>query len=194
MYKVKIPILMTHCLIIGKKTFFHCLVVCRGIFFTYQNRKKVGKHCFRHFPEHFCFWSLVPLRTPELSLTSRSPTDILVSWQPLPPKLSRGRVSAYRLSYRTATDEQVISVELPVPSENCTQYLLQALQPDTIYLIRMSASTRVGWSQPSAWNSHRTPKTSSATGETTIYLHLARNYLFCDATPSKRWRVFAGMP
>uniref|UniRef100_A0A8C2JQY6 Protogenin homolog b (Gallus gallus) n=1 Tax=Cyprinus carpio TaxID=7962 RepID=A0A8C2JQY6_CYPCA len=107
----------------------------------------------------------VPLRTPELSLTSRSPTDILVSWQPLPPKLSRGRVSAYRLSYRTATDEQVISVELPVPSENCTQYLLQGLQPDTIYLIRMSVSTRVGWSQPSAWNSHRTPKTSSATGE-----------------------------
>ncbi|XP_058624116.1 protogenin B [Onychostoma macrolepis] len=105
----------------------------------------------------------VPLRTPELSLTSRSPSDILVSWQPLPPKLSRGRVSAYRLSYRTATDEQVISVELPVPSENCTQYLLQGLQPDTIYLIRMSASTRVGWSQPSAWNSHRTPKTSSAT-------------------------------
>ncbi|XP_059392340.1 protogenin B isoform X2 [Carassius carassius] len=105
----------------------------------------------------------VPLRTPELSLTSRSPTDILVSWQPLPPKLSRGRVSAYRLSYRTATDEQVISVELPVPSENCTQYLLQGLQPDTIYLIRMSASTRVGWSQPSAWNSHRTPKTSTAT-------------------------------
>lgn len=112
-----------------------------------------------------CFWSLVPLRTPELSLTSRSPTNILVSWQPLPPKLSRGRVSAYRLSYRTATDEQLISVELPVPSENCTQYLLQGLQPDTIYLIRMSASTRVGWSQPSAWSSHRTPKTSSATGE-----------------------------
>ncbi|XP_043083180.1 protogenin B [Puntigrus tetrazona] len=105
----------------------------------------------------------VPLRTPELSLTSRSPTDIQVSWQPLPPKLSRGRVSAYRLSYRTASDEQVTSVELPVPSENCTQHLLQGLQPDTIYLIRMSASTRVGWSQPSAWNSHRTPKTSSAT-------------------------------
>ncbi|XP_067292359.1 protogenin B isoform X2 [Pseudorasbora parva] len=105
----------------------------------------------------------VPLRTPELSLTSRSPTDILVSWQPLPPKFSRGRVSAYRLSYRTATDEQLTSVELPVPGENCTQYLLQGLQPDTIYLIRMSASTRIGWSQPSAWNSHRTPKTSSAT-------------------------------
>nr|XP_055049304.1 protogenin B [Misgurnus anguillicaudatus] len=104
----------------------------------------------------------VPLRTPEFSLMSRSPTDILVSWQPLPPKLSRGRVSAYRLSYRTAADDQVTSVELPVQGENCTQHLLQGLQVDTIYLIRMSASTRVGWSQPSAWSSHRTPKTSSA--------------------------------
>ncbi|XP_051975727.1 LOW QUALITY PROTEIN: protogenin B-like, partial [Xyrauchen texanus] len=104
----------------------------------------------------------VPLRTPELSLTSRSPTDILVSWQPLPNKLSRGRVSAYRLSYRTAAEEQITSVELAVQGENRTQYLLRGLQPDTIYLIRMSASTRVGWSQPSAWNSHRTAKTSSS--------------------------------
>uniref|UniRef100_A0A3B1K3H1 Protogenin n=1 Tax=Astyanax mexicanus TaxID=7994 RepID=A0A3B1K3H1_ASTMX len=102
----------------------------------------------------------VPLRTPELSLTSRSPTDILVSWQPLPAKLSRGRVSAYRLSFRTASDEEVTSVELPGNGENSTQHLLQGLQPDTIYLLRLAVSTRVGWSQPSAWSSHRTPKTS----------------------------------
>ncbi|TRY56280.1 hypothetical protein DNTS_028394, partial [Danionella cerebrum] len=104
----------------------------------------------------------VPLRNPELSLVSRSPTDILVSWQPLPPKLSRGRLSAYRLSHRTSSEEQISSVDLPVLWENSTQYLLQGLKPDTIYLIRISASTRVGWSQPSAWSSHRTPKTSSA--------------------------------
>ncbi|XP_060743455.1 protogenin B [Tachysurus vachellii] len=105
----------------------------------------------------------VPVRTPELSLTSRSPSDILVSWQPLPAKLSRGRVAAYRLSFRTAADEQVSSVELPGNGENSTQYLLQDLQPDTIYLLRIEVSTRVGWSQPSAWSSHRTPKTSKAT-------------------------------
>ncbi|XP_053498053.1 protogenin B [Ictalurus furcatus] len=105
----------------------------------------------------------VPVRTPELSLTSHSPTDILVSWQPLTAKLSRGRVSAYRLSFRTATDEQVSSVELPVNGGDSTQYLLQDLQPDTIYLLRIEVSTRVGWSQPSAWSSHRTPKTSKAT-------------------------------
>ncbi|XP_062318529.1 protogenin B-like [Osmerus eperlanus] len=100
----------------------------------------------------------VPLRTPELSLTSNSPSDIQVSWQPLAAKLSRGRVSAYRLSYRTATDNTVSSVELP---QNSTQHLLEALQPDTIYLLRMAAATRVGWCEPSAWTSHRTPKTSS---------------------------------
>uniref|UniRef100_A0A667WVY4 Protogenin homolog b (Gallus gallus) n=1 Tax=Myripristis murdjan TaxID=586833 RepID=A0A667WVY4_9TELE len=101
----------------------------------------------------------VPLRTPELSLTSSSPTDIQVSWQPLPAKLSRGRVSAYRLSYRTASDNTVTSVEL---AQNSTEYLLEGLQPDTIYLLRMAAATRVGWCEPSAWTSHRTPKTSSS--------------------------------
>uniref|UniRef100_A0A672IBS0 Protogenin homolog b (Gallus gallus) n=1 Tax=Salarias fasciatus TaxID=181472 RepID=A0A672IBS0_SALFA len=100
----------------------------------------------------------VPLRTPELSLTSHSATDIQVSWQPLPAKLSRGRVSAYRLSYRTAVDSNVISLELP---QNSTEYLLEGLQPDTIYLLRMAAATRVGWCEPSAWTSHRTHKISS---------------------------------
>ncbi|KAM4572442.1 LOW QUALITY PROTEIN: protogenin B-like [Odontesthes bonariensis] len=100
----------------------------------------------------------VPLRTPELSLTSHSSTDIQVSWQPLPAKISRGRLSAYRLSYRTAVDNTVKTVELP---HNCTEHLLQGLQPDTIYLLRMAAATRVGWCEPSAWSSHRTPKVSS---------------------------------
>ncbi|KAK6309368.1 hypothetical protein J4Q44_G00208310 [Coregonus suidteri] len=74
----------------------------------------------------------VPLRTPELSLTSHSPTDVQVSWQPLPAKLSRGRIWAYRLSYRTAADATVLSVEL---AQNNTQYLLGDLQSDTIYLL-----------------------------------------------------------
>ncbi|XP_049577998.1 protogenin B [Syngnathus scovelli] len=100
----------------------------------------------------------VPLRTPELRLISRNSTDIQVSWQQLPSKVSRGRVSAYKLSYRTAADNTVISVELP---QNTTEYLLEGLQPDTIYLLRMAAATRMGWCEPSAWTSHRTPKTSS---------------------------------
>lgn len=110
-----------------------------------------------------CFlFSTVPLRTPELSLTSHSSTDIQVKWQPLPAKVSRGRLSAYRLSYRTAADSTVASVEIP---QNSTQYLLEGLQPDTIYLLRMAAATRVGWCEPSAWTSHRTPKTSSSNGK-----------------------------
>lgn len=105
----------------------------------------------------------VPLRAPELSLTSHSPVDIQVSWQPLPDKLSRGRVSAYRLSYRTSAESTVSQVELPGGK---TQHLLENLQPDTIYLLRIAAATGVGWGEQSAWTSHRTPKASSAQGTT----------------------------
>ncbi|XP_062402518.1 protogenin B-like [Sardina pilchardus] len=102
----------------------------------------------------------VPLRTPELSVASLSPTDILVSWRALAGKVSRGRVLSYRLSFRTAPEQQVSALELP---GNVTQHLLQELTPDTIYLLRIAAATRAGWSQPSVWTSHRTPKTSSST-------------------------------
>lgn len=105
----------------------------------------------------------VPLRAPELSLTSHSPTDIQVSWQPLPEKLSRGRVSAYSLSYRSGEDSTLSQVELPADR---TQHLLEKLQPDTVYLLRITAATRVGWGEQSAWTSHRTPKATSARGRT----------------------------
>uniref|UniRef100_A0A3B3UC02 Protogenin n=1 Tax=Poecilia latipinna TaxID=48699 RepID=A0A3B3UC02_9TELE len=112
---------------------------------------RMSDHVFQHTLED------VPLRAPELSLTSRSPTDIQVSWQPLPMKLSRGRVSSYRLSYRTSSESAVSQIELPGQK---TQHLLENLQPDTIYLLRLVAATSVGWGEQSAWTSHRTPKAS----------------------------------
>lgn len=115
----------------------------------------------------------MPLRAPELSLTSRSPTDIQVSWQPLAAKLSRGRVSAYRLSYRTSADQAVSQLELPGEK---TQYLLEGQQPDTIYLLRIAAATSVGWGEQSAWTSHRTPKASSAKGTYTCSSVVAMSY------------------
>ncbi|KAI9528426.1 hypothetical protein NQZ68_020251 [Dissostichus eleginoides] len=111
----------------------------------------------------------VPLRAPELSLTSRSPMDIQVSWQPLPDKLSRGRVSAYRLSYRTSAESTVSQLELPGEK---TQQLLENLQSDTIYLLRIVAATSIGWGEQSAWTSHRTPKLSSARVPMAPELHL----------------------
>ncbi|KAG9341152.1 hypothetical protein JZ751_019591, partial [Albula glossodonta] len=113
---------------------------------------RMSDHVIQHTLED------VPLRAPELSLTSRSPTNIQVSWQPLPAKLSRGQISAYRLSYRTSTDSAITSVDLPGTR---TQHLLESLQPDTIYLLRIAAATRVGYGEQSAWTSHRTPKSSS---------------------------------
>ncbi|XP_053741667.1 protogenin B-like [Synchiropus splendidus] len=125
----------------------------------------------------------VPLRTPELSLTSSSSTDIQATWQPLSTKLSRGRVSAYRLSYRTAADSTVHSIELP---QNTTEYHLEDLQPDTIYLLRMAAATRVGWCEPSAWTSHRTPKISGSKVPSAPLLHLEP--LNCTSIVA-RWQI-----
>ncbi|XP_053174817.1 protogenin A [Scomber japonicus] len=124
---------------------------------------RMSDHMFQHTLED------VPLRAPELSLTSCSPTDIQVSWQPLPDKLSRGRVSAYRLSYRTSTESTVSQIELPGEK---TQHLLENLQPDIIYLLRIVAATSIGWGEQSAWTSHRTPKASSARVPLAPELHL----------------------
>uniref|UniRef100_A0A8C5I4G0 Protogenin n=1 Tax=Gouania willdenowi TaxID=441366 RepID=A0A8C5I4G0_GOUWI len=125
----------------------------------------------------------VPLRAPELSLTSNSPRDIQVSWQPLPDKLSRGRVSAYRLCYRTSSESAVSQRELPGEK---TKLLLENLHPDTIYLLRIAAATNVGWGEQSAWTSHRTPKASSA--RVPLAPELRLEPLNCT-TISVRWQL-----
>ncbi|KAM4597248.1 protogenin A [Fundulus diaphanus] len=138
---------------------------------------RMSDHVFQHTLED------VPLRAPEISLTSRSPTDIQVSWQPLPMKLSRGRVSNYRLCYRTSSESAVSQIELPGEK---TQHLLENLQPDTIYLLRLVAATSVGWGEQSAWTSHRTPKASGAQVPLAPELYLEP--LNCT-TISARWHL-----
>uniref|UniRef100_A0A6Q2X527 Protogenin n=1 Tax=Esox lucius TaxID=8010 RepID=A0A6Q2X527_ESOLU len=141
---------------------------------------RMSDHVFQHTLED------VPLRAPELSLTSRSPTDIQMSWQPLAAKLSRGRVSAYRLSYRTSADQAITQLEL---AGEKTQHLLQGLHPDTIYLVRIAAATGVGWGEPSAWTSHRTPKASSA--KVPLAPELQLEPLNCT-TITVRWQLAPG--
>lgn len=105
--------------------------------------------------------SLVPLRAPELSLTSRSPSDVLISWLPIPAKYRRGELVAFRLSFRLSTESSIQALELPGTTY---EYLLRGLKPDSIYLARISAATKVGWGEASLWTSHRTPKATSVKG------------------------------
>ncbi|XP_068128625.1 protogenin [Hyperolius riggenbachi] len=100
----------------------------------------------------------VPLRAPELSLTSRSPTDVLISWLPIPPKFCRGKIILYRLLFRMSTESSVQVLELPGTTHD---YFLEGLKPDNVYLVRIAAATRVGWGESSAWTSHQTPKATS---------------------------------
>ncbi|XP_073474869.1 protogenin [Aquarana catesbeiana] len=100
----------------------------------------------------------VPLRAPEISLTSRSPTDVLISWLPIPSKFRRGKIILYRLSFRMSTESSVQVLELPGTTH---EYFLEGLKPDSVYLVRIAASTKVGWGESSVWTSHQTPKASS---------------------------------
>ncbi|XP_053319616.1 protogenin [Spea bombifrons] len=100
----------------------------------------------------------VPLRAPEISLTSRSPTDVLITWLPIPAKFCRGNIIHYRLSFRVSTESSVQVLELPGTTH---EYFLEGLQPDSLYLVRIAAATKVGWGESSAWTSHRMPKSTS---------------------------------
>ncbi|KAM4748996.1 protogenin [Rhinophrynus dorsalis] len=100
----------------------------------------------------------VPLRAPEISLTSRSPTDVLISWLPIPAKFRRGTIVLYKLSFRMSTESSVEDLELPGSTQ---EYFLEGLKPDSLYLVRIAAATKVGWGESSAWASHRTPKSTS---------------------------------
>ncbi|XP_061287193.1 protogenin [Bos javanicus] len=111
----------------------------------------------------------VPLRPPEISLTSRSPTDILVSWLPIPAKYRRGQVVLYRLSFRLSTENSIQVLELPGTTH---EHLLEGLKPDSVYLVRITAATRVGLGESSVWTSHRTPKATSVKAPKSPELHL----------------------
>ncbi|XP_077174340.1 protogenin isoform X2 [Paroedura picta] len=111
----------------------------------------------------------VPLRAPEISLTSRSPTDILVSWLPIPAKYRRGQLISFRLSFRRSTESPAQEVELP---GSTYEHLLRNLLPDTVYLVRITAATRIGWGEASLWTSHRTPKATSVRAPKSPELHL----------------------
>ncbi|XP_054980531.1 protogenin [Sorex araneus] len=124
----------------------------------------------------------VPLRPPEISLTSRSPTDILISWLPIPAKYRRGRVVLYRLCFRLSSESSVHALELPGTTH---EYLLEGLRPDSVYLVRISAATRVGLGESSVWTSHRTPRATSVTAPKSPELHLEP--LNCT-TISVRWQ------
>ncbi|MEE6503000.1 hypothetical protein FKM82_004705, partial [Ascaphus truei] len=100
----------------------------------------------------------VPLKAPEISLTSRSPTDVLISWLPIPAKFRRGEVVLYRLSVRMSTESSVQVLELPGSTH---EYFLEGLHSDSLYLVCIAAATRLGWGESSAWTSHRTPKATS---------------------------------
>uniref|UniRef100_A0A4X2LDD1 Immunoglobulin superfamily DCC subclass member 4 n=1 Tax=Vombatus ursinus TaxID=29139 RepID=A0A4X2LDD1_VOMUR len=102
----------------------------------------------------------VPSAAPQLSLSSTTPGDIRVTWLPLPPSLSNGKVVKYKIDYCMLREDQVFSTEV---SGNETQLMLYSLQPNKVYRVRIAAGTSAGYGAPSQWTQHRTPNTENQT-------------------------------
>uniref|UniRef100_A0A670ZIE0 Immunoglobulin superfamily DCC subclass member 4 n=1 Tax=Pseudonaja textilis TaxID=8673 RepID=A0A670ZIE0_PSETE len=102
----------------------------------------------------------VPGGAPEISLSSTTPTDIKVTWLPLPSELSNGKIIKYKIEYASLKEDLISSTEL---SGNETQLVLYGLQPNKIYKVRIAASTSVGYGAPSEWTQHRTPDRDNQT-------------------------------
>ncbi|XP_063508354.1 immunoglobulin superfamily DCC subclass member 4 isoform X7 [Pongo pygmaeus] len=96
----------------------------------------------------------VPSAAPQLSLSSPNPSDIRVAWLPLPPSLSNGQVVKYKIEYGLGKEDQIFSTEV---RGNETQLMLNSLQPNKVYRVRISAGTAAGFGAPSQWMQHRTP-------------------------------------
>nr|XP_006129238.1 immunoglobulin superfamily DCC subclass member 4 isoform X2 [Pelodiscus sinensis]XP_014432075.1 immunoglobulin superfamily DCC subclass member 4 isoform X1 [Pelodiscus sinensis] len=102
----------------------------------------------------------VPSAAPQLSLSSTTPADIRVTWLPLPPELSNGKITKYKIDYCTVKEDQISSTEV---GANETQITLESLHPNKVYKVRIAASTSAGYGAPSEWTQHRTPDRDNQT-------------------------------
>uniref|UniRef100_A0A8C8B7H7 Immunoglobulin superfamily DCC subclass member 4 n=1 Tax=Otus sunia TaxID=257818 RepID=A0A8C8B7H7_9STRI len=69
----------------------------------------------------------VPSAAPQLSLSSMTPGDIRVTWLPLPPELSNGKITKYKIDYCTLKEVPFAPTELKVRAK--MESLLITWQP-----------------------------------------------------------------
>ncbi|GFO31561.1 protogenin [Plakobranchus ocellatus] len=83
----------------------------------------------------------VPIAAPSLSLTNPNYHTILVSWTPLTPEQSRGKVVKYRIFYKA---EDALEVLEDVPADQ-TSFYIRDVEPETTYYIQVQAATGAGF-------------------------------------------------
>ncbi|NP_001164715.1 protogenin precursor [Saccoglossus kowalevskii] len=100
----------------------------------------------------------IPDKAPEFTLSSNTPSSIIITWGPLEKEHAKGNIISYRIYYRYADnlDEPVLQVDV---GGHIREYVLENLEPSTTYEVKMSASTSVGEGVMSqSWNSRTTPE------------------------------------
>ncbi|XP_072134260.1 immunoglobulin superfamily DCC subclass member 4 [Mobula birostris] len=99
----------------------------------------------------------VPSTGPQPSLSITTHTDVRVTWLPLSPELSNGKITKYRIDYCMLKEDQIYSIEV---DGNETQVTLPTVQSKKVYKVRIAASTSVGYGAPSDWTQHLIPDRS----------------------------------
>ncbi|XP_037082363.1 protogenin B-like [Pollicipes pollicipes] len=120
----------------------------------------------------------VPSQTPRVTLVTVSPTALNVSWEPLPPKVSNGVVTGYRIISQRYQDGNTASM-VEVPGDR-RSFLMTGLEPGGRYEVRVLAATRVGYQNVTGegvndakWVVQRMPLVSSVShGPQTPTVHL----------------------
>uniref|UniRef100_A0A8C4N8Y5 Immunoglobulin superfamily, DCC subclass, member 4 n=2 Tax=Eptatretus burgeri TaxID=7764 RepID=A0A8C4N8Y5_EPTBU len=90
--------------------------------------------------------------SPSLSWTGESMMN--VSWHPLLHVKNHGALLSYRVDYGLQYEDQFQSVEVPAQKYSV---MLQGLQPDKLYRVRLAAATHVGYGNPSFWAFYTIP-------------------------------------
>uniref|UniRef100_UPI00358E3922 immunoglobulin superfamily DCC subclass member 4-like isoform X2 n=1 Tax=Myxine glutinosa TaxID=7769 RepID=UPI00358E3922 len=96
----------------------------------------------------------VPLQPPSPSLSWNGESMMNVSWNPLSHEKSQSTLLSYRVDYGLQHEDQFQSVEVPAQKYSV---MLQGLQHDKQYRVRLAAATYVGYGNPSLWAFYAIP-------------------------------------
>ncbi|XP_077993253.1 protogenin-like [Glandiceps talaboti] len=97
----------------------------------------------------------VPDDAPVFTLSSDSPNSIKVTWEPLAFKSRRGEITKYTIYYNSKNNPTAEDSVKEV-SGNVNENILYGLEPNTMYNIKMSASTSAGEGPTSVYNTKKT--------------------------------------
>ena len=89
-----------------------------------------------------------------MTITRPSPTVMVVSWIPLNYSEARGFISHYTVTYsslaRDSRRQALTTTTKTVPGTDASATRIEGLDPETDYIVQVSATNGAGTSEPSS--------------------------------------------